>query len=366
MVDKFDYDKLENDGSYSCPSGSGTVCPDRGRIIMRIQREKQLNPVADEVLALTAVVRPILKGVLYAIKQDVVAELGGYDGIKLKMLNRAYRAGDGDCGICFEYSVHEAITRGDPRVLERIADAAKICRLDGDQPKSILFGLEKSGTQQLIDTARDILTEDSRLLYGTRGQPLKLRRHLQTIAGAFRNRNTRLALPYSIRGLWKADLFVGYPATDRWLGTTVKINPAQLEAAAGLRLGIVPTKGGRADAVRKDEMKNLVICPLQHDEDFMQAFYEGWRVVQAFIKADAQVPNDVALPSPAEREVARILAERREFPIVDVIEAIAPFAQPELLETDDTQVEAQILSGRANTNMVVAPLPSGPDLFGRR
>jgi hypothetical protein len=103
------------------------------------------------------------------------------------------RAGDGDCGICFEYSVHEAINRGDARVLERIADAAKLCKLNGDAPKSILFGFEKTGTQQLIDTAGNVLTDDSRLLYGTRGQPIKLRRHIDAIAAAFRNRRTARA-----------------------------------------------------------------------------------------------------------------------------------------------------------------------------
>jgi hypothetical protein len=226
--------------------------------VMRVQEQRQLNPVTDEVLALTAVVRPILTGTLYALKADVVAEAGGYDEVKLKMLPRLYRKGDGDCGICFEYAVHEAISRGDGRVLERISDAAKLCRLDGGTPRSILFGLEKTGTQQLIDTAADVLTEDSRLLYGTRGQPVKLRRHLQTIAGAFRNRNTRPALPYSIRGLWKADLFVGYPENDRWLGTTVKINASQLEGAAGLRIGIVPTKQGKADWCEETNQRTLL------------------------------------------------------------------------------------------------------------
>ena len=167
---------------------------------MHVREQKQLNPVQDEVLALTAVVRPILAGTLYALKADIVQEAGGYENLKLKMLPRLYRAGDGDCGICFEYAVHEAISRGDGSVLERMTDAAKLCRLEGNRPKSILFGLEKSGTQQLIDTAANILTDNSRLLYGTRGRPANLRRHLQTIAGAFRNRNTRPALPYSIRG----------------------------------------------------------------------------------------------------------------------------------------------------------------------
>lgn len=324
---------------------------------MQVQQERQLNAVSDEVLALTAVVRPILQGVLYALRADVVAEVGGYDQVKLKMLPRLYRAGDGDCGICFEYAVHEAMSAQDPRVLERIKDAAKLCKMKGADPVSLLFGLEKTGTQSLIDTADEILTDDSRLLYGTKGQPAKLRKHLDTIAGAFRNRKTRLALPYSIRGLWKADLFIGFSDTDRWLATTVKINPTQLVGAAGLRIGIVPMRQGVTDKVRIDDTKNLVVCPLQHDGDFMQIFYEGWRTVQAFIDADARVPKEIDLPTPVQREVARILAERREFPIIEVVEAIKKFGQPELLATDSKTVGLHTLKGHSNTEMLLAPLP---------
>jgi hypothetical protein len=331
---------------------------------MRIREQRQLNPVANEVLALTAVVRPILTGTLHALKAEVVAEVGGYEKVKLLMLPRLYNAGDGDCGICFEYAVHEAISRGDPRVLERIEDAAKLCKLNGQAPpKSLLFGLEKTGTQQLIDTASNVLTDDSRLLYGTRGQPAKLKRHLSQIAGAFRNRKTRRALPYSIRGLWKADLFVGYTDVERWVATTVKINPAHLEGAAGLRIGIIPTKGGSKDDVRKDESKNLIICPLHHDQDFMQTFYEAWRIVQALIEADGQVPKEVLLPNPAHREVARILVERRDYPVIEVVEAIAAFGQPGLLVTDDKQVGTTVLKGQSNTDLVIAPLSRERDLF---
>jgi hypothetical protein len=318
------------------------------------------------VLALTAVVRPILRGVLYAIKREVVAEMGGYEGIKLKILPRAYLQGDGDCGICFEYAVHEALRQEDGRVVERISDAAKLCRLNAaSTPKSILFGLEKTGSQQLIDTADNILTPESRLLHGTRGQPVKLRKHLSGIATAFRKREAVSALPYSIRGLWKADLFVGFSDEDRWVATTVKINRNHLEGAPGLRIGIVPAGEGASDAIVKDESKNLIICPLHHDRNFMQIFYEGWRVVQAFIKAQARVPKEVVLPSPAEREVARILEQRQDFPVVDVIDALGVFSQPGLLVTDDKQVQAQILSSgqTANTDMVVAPTPLQLDLF---
>lgn len=62
---------------------------------MEVRREKQINPVDDEVLAITAVVRPIITGVLNALKADVVREAGGYENVKLKMLPRLYRPGDG-------------------------------------------------------------------------------------------------------------------------------------------------------------------------------------------------------------------------------------------------------------------------------
>ena len=322
---------------------------------MQIRELRQLNPVADEVLALTAVVRPILNGVLFSLKEEVVADVGGYANVRLRMLSRLRRPGDGDCGICFEYAVHDAMSRGDARVLERIESATRLCNFGGDEPRSILFGVEKSGAQQLIGTALEILTDDSRVLSGVPGQPAKLRRYLNTLAAAFRRTSERAALPYSINGLWKADLFVGFADTDRWVGTSVKINPRDLEEAAGLRIGIVPVRQGASDRVRKHETKNLVIRPLHHDADFMQTFYEGWRIVQAFLKADGRVPREVELPRPVDREVARILEERREFPVQDVVEAIAMFGQPELLQTDDRQAELFALRGATETDTIVAP-----------
>jgi hypothetical protein len=325
---------------------------------MSVRQEKQLNPVADEVLALTAVVRPILAGVLYGLKQDVVAEVGGHENVKLKMLPRLHRPGDGDVGICFEYAVHDALNNNDPRVLERINDAIKLCRIKTSSPKSILFGLEKTGAIQLIDTAKNILTDDSRVLSGLKqgGKPAKLKKRLTDIAYAFRRPARRERLPYSIQGLWKADLFVGSIDSQQWVGTSVKINPLQLEGARGLRVGIVPTRAGRSDKVQLDESRGLVVCPLHHDQDFMQIFYEGWRIVQAFMTSDAQIPKEAILPRPVDREVCKILSERREFPVVDVMEALVTFGQPELLETDDKRVDLQAYKGDAETETVIAPI----------
>jgi hypothetical protein len=325
---------------------------------IKIRKEKQINAVGDEVSALIAVVRPILQGLLFAIKQEVVAEVGGVANVKLMMLPRMYRAGDGDIGICFEYAVHDAIKRGEAAVVEKVNDAMrKHCKVKGNDTSSILFGAEKSGALQLIDTAKGLLTDDSRLLTGAQAQPVKLRRYINMLAAAFRRPTTRPFLPASISGAWKADLFLGMRDTDRWIGTTVKINATQLEGATGIRIGIVPSREGKSDKIIVDYSKNLVICPLPYDASFMELFYSAWVIVQQFIAADAQIPKEAALPVTSQRMVARLLAERRAFPIVDVIEALGPLAQPELLVTDTSNRPVEpSRDAAASVESLIAPV----------
>jgi hypothetical protein len=326
---------------------------------VQIRSEEQLNPVADEVSAITAVVRPILTGVLYSLKADVVDEVGGREGVKLKMLPRLRRPGDGDTGICFEYAVHDAVRRGDEAVAERVEDALKYCKVPGGNVGSILFGAEKAGSQQLIDTASDLLTSDSSLLSGSRGRPVKLKRHLASAAAAFRKKGKGDDLPQSISGLWRADLFLGATETDYWVGTTVKINPSGLQGATGLRVGIVPTSQGKSDKITKDDHRNLVVCPLPYDGSFVETFYLAWEVVTAFLAADANIPKEVALPRPAARTVARYLADRRDFPVVKVVDALVDLSQPELLRTQEEAAGIVLAGGPSNeigTSAFLAPI----------
>lgn len=335
--------------------------PKAGRSSMdqlQLRLENQVSPVAEHVSALVAVVRPILVGAVYSLKADVVNEAGGYDGVRLRMLPRLYRRGDGDCGICFEYAVHDALARKDSVVTERVSDALiNYCKVPGQQISSILFGAEKSGPVKLIETAKDVLTKDSSLLYGSRGRPVKLMKHIDSVAAAFRRHSERLALPHSISGLWKADLFVGNTDSDRWVGTSVKINPHQLEGARGLRVGVVPSRQGRSDAIQKDDQRNLVICPLPYDGAFMEVFYSGWGIVQQFIEADANMPREVALPLPADRTVAKMLVDRRDFPVLEVLDALLPLAQPELLSTMEKYVHIfERRKGTPTIGAAVAPI----------
>lgn len=312
------------------------------RETMKLISQMQTSPIQSEVLARIALMRPLLTSLLTGIKADVMAELGGINNVKLKMLPRAYRPGAGDIGFCFEWAIHDAIKRKDPMVLERLADAAKRCRLSGTKYNSILFGLEKSGKVQIIDTANNILTPDSRLLTGAQAQPPKLKGYLNMLSAAFNRPETRKALPYSIAGLWKADLFFGARDSDRWLGTTLKINSSQLEGARGLRIGIVPASQGRSDKITVDDRKNLIVCPIPYDGSFMELFYTAWGIIQQFIAADANMPSEVYLPIPADRQAVRELVSRREFPVVDVIAALEPLSQTDLTMSAVKDVTANV------------------------
>lgn len=325
---------------------------------MKLITETQISAVESEVLARISVVRPILYSLLIGIKGDILSELGGVMGLKLKMLPRAYRRGAGDIGFCFEWAIHDAVRRQDPSVLNRLSDAARRCNLPGSNFDSILFGLEKSGKVQIIDTADSILTPDSRILTGVRAQPPKLKGYLNMLSAAFNRPETRAALPSSISGLWKADLFFGTTDADRWIGTSLKINPAQLEGARGLRIGIIPASQGKSDRIFRDEKKNMVICPIPYDGAFMELFYTAWGIVQQFISADAKVPSEVFLPSPADRQVARELESRREYPVIEVIAALEPLSQPCLTEQSERSIDISVAkAGESQLNdMIIAPV----------
>ncbi len=302
-----------------------------------IRKELQKNPVADEVGALIAITRPILMGLLLSLKREVADEVGGYKEVKLMMLPRLRRRGDGDVGICYEYAVHDAIRRGNPEVVSRIADAMKMLKVPGDKINSILFAAEKGGVVQLIDTARELVTDESRVMT-VRGQPPKLKSHMNALSQAFRTQAQRGMLPESINGLWKADLFLGSTDKDRWVGTSVKINPAHLEGANGLRVGVVPAQYGRSDKIFMDDAKNLVVCPLPYDASFVELFYHAWHLVLQFINADALMPKDEFLPTPSHRQVVKELVARRDVSVLTVIEALEPLAQPYLLDTFESSV----------------------------
>lgn len=90
---------------------------------MELRKELQENPVAGEVPAIIAVVRPILAALLYSLKREVVTDYRGYEGVLLRQLSRNRAQNDGESGVCFEYAVHDAIINSDEMMLDRIDTA---------------------------------------------------------------------------------------------------------------------------------------------------------------------------------------------------------------------------------------------------
>ncbi len=302
---------------------------------MKLQTEIQRAPISDAARARLALALPVLKGVLLALQRERVERLGGYEKITLADLAREYREGSGDCGICFEYAVHDSLQAKDANVYALLSNVLNdFCGIKTGA-ESILFGAEKSGGLILIDTSAELLDNDSRILSGKIGQPAKLKKQWNTIKRALRDVKARDRLPSSIRGLWKADLFLGSSSEGRWVGSTLKLNKRDFEGAAGLRLGIYPEMRA-GEGPTRDESNNLVLCPLPYDASFMELFYSAFFTVKQFLIADARVPKPVSLPNAADRFVAQQLEERRAFAVIDIIEAMYPMGQTDL--TDETIV----------------------------
>lgn len=89
-----------------------------------ISKYYKAGEIESEVNALYAVIVPILRGITYSLKREMLDDFGlTYDTITLSQLARVYREGSGDAGICFEYAVHDAILNENPAVLDRIDTA---------------------------------------------------------------------------------------------------------------------------------------------------------------------------------------------------------------------------------------------------
>jgi hypothetical protein len=88
----------------------------------------------------------------------------------------------------------------------------------------------------------------------------------------------------------------------------------------------------------------------------METFYSGWGIVQAVINSNALMPKEVMLPHPMDRQVAKLLVDRRSYPVIDVIDALKIYAQPHLIETNDKTVDSQPIEGDVATNTLITPL----------
>ena len=322
---------------------------------MKILKAIQKASLSDAVRAKFAMTIPVLEATLGSLARDRAQRFGGYEQVTLADLARETREGAGDAGICFEMAVHQAIESRDRLIHPLVSEVLDQHMGIKDNADSILFGPEKNHVIPILESTQNALTDESRVWVGNRGQPPKLKRYIPQIINAFRRNEVRNNLPRSIRGIWKADLFLGGKKVDRWLGTTVKINPQQLVGAQGLRIDIYPKKSLN-DMPRLDTDLNLVRIPLPYDGEFMEVFYKAFYLCRAFLKADAHVPPEVSLSDAEDRFVTRELESRRNFPILQVLDVLQDMAQSDLLN-DEPVTDVAPAASLSKEGLSEAPKP---------
>lgn len=303
---------------------------------MRILKALQLDEITDAVRAKFSMAAPVLEATLYSLSISRAERFGGYDKVTLEDLAREFREGFGDAGICFEHAVHTAIAGESPLIYPITSEVLEQHCGIKQGAQSLLFGPEKEGRIPILESIEHALTDESRVYVGNRGHPPKLKKYVPQLVRAYHKHDEREKLPRSIVGLWKADLFLGNNTVDKWVGTTVKINPTQLQAAPGLRIGLYP-KQNQKDTPRFDDALNLVRLPLPYNGAFMEAFYKAFYLIRAFLKADAMVPPEINLPDAEDRYITSELQIRRQYPAVQVLAVLRDMAQPGLLREEELQ-----------------------------
>jgi hypothetical protein len=304
-------------GARCVPGWAGEA----GREAGREARYGVRGPVAGGVLGLLGVVRPVLVGLLSGVKRGDLAG-GGRDAVGLGELAGLACPGDAELDVCFKHAVAAGICGGDPLVGGRVRETlARFCGVSVRDATAILCVAGGEGSVGMLRAARGLVTGRSCLLAGVGVEPVNLGVYFEGIARAFRNPAARGVLPGRIAGVCMADLLVGRAHSDVWVAVMVCRDARCLVRARGVCLAVVEAEHAQRDVPYWDARRNLVVCPLAYEEDFMQVFYEAWRVVWAFLDAGARLPGRTVLQQPAHRAAAGLLEAHRELPVAEAVDA---------------------------------------------
>lgn len=98
------------------------------------------------------------------------------------------------------------------------------------------------------------------------------------------------------------------------------------------------------------------MCPLPYDQSFVEIFYQGWNIIKMFLNADAHLPKEVLLPRGADRLVCKGMEIRRNYPVVDVMDAFSILQQPGLVLVNDGEVSLHSTLKDTQINKIIAPM----------
>jgi hypothetical protein len=294
---------------------------------------EQNEPIDEYGRALYAVGRSIIRALIDSLSSEDLLDINTeLKGVRMRQLAKVVRLerDKGMRGDGFEWAVHEAVSGGEPAVVDPLHQALRKASsfVKDAAPRSLFFGHERAKYLGFLDAVVEEAGTDAFLLPEGSGRPFKFGPWVQIAAKGIA---AELELNERIRQIWKTDLFLSAEGDTRHFAATVKSNFGQLEGGRGLRLGIVPesTHAGNKAGVRYDRSKGLWVVSLADPNGFMGIFNDAYHAVARSMCTLGKQPTPpyYTKPSAKAQKLQEQLEKYPDATVLDVEDALNQASQ---------------------------------------
>ena len=325
---------------------------------------RQVAAVEDEQGATYAALRSLLRTWIENVRGGFF-EL--YDmkppTMTLGQLLPLYLQHSGSRGQAFEWAVSEAIN--DPRRSEvrgLIGDAMARCGLEGEDPRSILFGHERLSRDMFLEDLYDTVGESARLrLFRKNGRPYNLKPLVEKLRKEGIN-----ALDGPLAAFGKADLLLSDADTPSFVAASCKHNPADVDRWAGVPVWITaqPVLGPQREPLDEDRENGRVVVTLPFDGQFMVAFERAEAILTRLAhEVLGRSAKGLGATDRLQAKMLRDLGQQIREPVLSVADDCDEMAQPGLIvvgESDMVRVPAPSWLTRIRSRLIGRPLKPVP------
>ena len=313
------------------------------RAANRVSFVTQRAPVGERGRALYAVTRSILRALFdqLSLTQLTVLNTAATD-VTLRQLAWASRLqrDKGMRGDGLEWAVHEAISGGEPTVIEPLADAMRKASPRSfrtlEEPQSLLFGQERAKYNGFLEAVVNSASEQAVILADGRGHPPAFGNWVP-IAALGESAEQRLGP--RLRKVWQTDLFVSDRERHRHLAVTIKSNKEHLEGGSGLRIGIVPEHVHLKPGVTREKTRAgtpLWVVTLPDHDGFMGLYDDAYAAAAEAITTLGQHEHHKywAQPTAFAQQIQEQLVKYADVTVLEICDALNDAAQQDLAEVD--------------------------------
>ncbi|MFN7610258.1 MAG: hypothetical protein ACK5QX_04880, partial [bacterium] len=284
---------------------------------------EQNEPIDEYGRALYAVGRSIIRALMDALSAEDLLDINtDLQDVRMRQLGKIVRLerDKGMRGDGFEWAVHEAVSGGEPAVVNPLHQALRRASsfVKDAPPRSLLFGQERAKYLGFLDAVVEEAGTDAFLLPEGSGRPFKFGPWVQVAAKGVVAEDE---LNARIKKIWKTDLFLSAEGDTRHFAATVKSNYGLLEGGEGLRVGIVPesTHVGNRAGVRYDKSKGLWLVSLADPNGFMGVFNDAYHAVARAMCTLGKQPTPPYYTKPTAK-AQRLQEQLEKYPDAKVVE----------------------------------------------